>query len=202
MENARITFMVANAVEQVELDSNSIPKFMLMKSFIATLLFAIATSFAFSQEFDADQFKSDIQTLYLSAKQGFKDLKQGEATELGDGLKHFESSLQLNGAKEVAITMDAEKSNTYIATYVFKNIRIPQEKVDEMVQLIVEATAEYGLAAGKGTDRKYVKYQKQTIEFPSDNIDVMGKYPSFVVGLVKDGNPMELEITISQTLWR
>jgi hypothetical protein len=174
----------------------------MMKTFVATILFAIVTATAIGQEFDPAQFKTDIHSLYLSSKQGFKDIKQGEPNEPGDGFKHFTSSLILSGSKDVEITMDSEKSNTYIAKYSFNNVRIPQEKVDELMQLILEATEEFGLASGKGTDIKYIKYKKQTVEFPSDNIDIMGKYPSFVVGLLKDGNPMELEITISEPLWR
>ncbi len=168
-----------------------------------TLLFCMLVYLgATAQEFDAETFKTDIVSLYEVGKSSFKTLKEGESFETVNGARHYKSTMQLHGAKSVYISEDEEKSHTYIAHFTFKNVRNPQEKMTEFVNLIAEATAEHGFAVGRGTDIKYLGYQKQTIEFPADNIDDMGKHPSFTVGMIADGNPMSFEIQVSEILWK
>lgn len=173
-----------------------------MKSVLSAFLLISICVTGFSQDIDADAFKADIQSLYNASKKSLSSLKDGASVGEEDGKKKFNPTVILSGSKTAYILEDDEKTNTYLATYTFKNIRVSSEKVDEIVNLIAEATAEYGLEVGRATDIKYVGYQKKTIEFPSDNIDDMGKYPSFHVGLLKDGNPMEIEIQINEILWK
>jgi len=173
-----------------------------MKFIVSILCFVLIGSTGFCQDIDAEAFKTDILALYNASKKSLTSVKDGASVGNEDGRKKYNSRVILSGSKTAYILEDDEKTNTYIATYTFKNVRTPSEKVDEIVHLIHEATAEFGLEIGKATDIKYVGYQKKTIEFPSDNIDDMGKYPSFHVGLVKDGNPMELEVQVNEILWK
>jgi hypothetical protein len=167
------------------------------------LLFCMLVSLgATAQDFDAEIFKADIVSLYDVGKSSFKSLKEGDSFETVNGEYHYKSSLLLNGSESVYISEDAEKSHTYIAQYTFKNVRDPQAKMMEFVNLIAEATSDHELVVGRGTDIKYLGYQKQTIEFPADNIDDMGKHPSFTVGMLEDGNPMSFEIQVSEILWK
>ncbi|GAB5539358.1 MAG: hypothetical protein Salg2KO_14610 [Salibacteraceae bacterium] len=155
-----------------------------------------------AQELEKAAFQEDIKTLYHTGMKTLKPLIEGDAVESMGDEKTFKTSLTINGAKDAFIKVDAEGSHTYVAQYAFKNVRDPKAKLEEMANWILEATEEYGLEKSVRTDITFVNYQKHTIEFPADNIDDMGKHTSFAIGLTKDGNPMALEIMVSEILWK
>ncbi len=172
-----------------------------MKSILLSLIIAIPF-FGLSQDIDKEAFHADIVTLYQTGMKTFKPLIDGEGKIGSNGNTTYASSLKLNGAESVEIDVDAEGSHTYIARYTFKNVRDSKAKLEEVSNMILEATQEFGLTKETITDIGYVGYQKHVIEFPADNIDDMGKHTSFSVGLTKDGNPMSLEIVASEILWK
>ncbi|MEZ4722064.1 MAG: hypothetical protein R2813_09345 [Flavobacteriales bacterium] len=173
-----------------------------MKSLCLVALLFLVSSIGYSQEFDSDAFKGDIQTLYLSSTRSFKGMKKEESTVNDNGDTEYETELCIHGANRCFITVDDEKSHTYTAQLTFKNVLKPMDKMEEIIGLVNEITSQYGLARGKTTDIKYKGYQKHTLEFPSDNINEMGRRPTLGVGMLKDGNPMEIEITITEPLWK
>lgn len=173
-----------------------------MKSFGLLVVISLLPTIHVAQEFDSDAFKGDIQTLYLSSTRSFKGMKKEESTINDNGDTEYETELCVNGAHRCYITVDDEKSHTYTAQLTFKNVLKPAEKMEEIIGLVNEVTSQYGLARGKTTDIKYKGYQKHTLEFPSDNINEMGRRPTLAVGMLKDGNPMEIEITITEPLWK
>lgn len=151
---------------------------------------------------DNDAFKNDIKALYAGAKTGFKDLMTGDGLPAADGNTRYKTDLVVNGAKEAYVSVDEENSKTYVAIYEFRNLREPEKKLEVLMNLVLEATTEYGLERSKGTEIRYVGYRKHTVEFPSDNIDLMGKYPSFAMGVLDDGNPVIIEFKVTEPLWK
>lgn len=169
------------------------------------MLAALASFTLFAQEpLDPALFKEQVATLYQNAAKSFAANKEGGAEDAPDGTKHFASNLSLSGAKESYITADEENSHTYVAHYELQVKTWPEaeKKLEELVALILEATADKGLIRSKGTDINYYKYQKHTVEFPSENIDIMGRYPSFSVGIIKDSNPVIIEVMVNEPLWK
>jgi hypothetical protein len=71
-----------------------------------------------------------------------------------------------------------------------------------MVALMREVLAEKGLVHTNGTDINYEGYRKQTFQYDSDNIDLLGKYPSFALGIVRGSEPPIIEMTITEPLWK
>lgn len=171
-------------------------------SVILTSLFLAMVQITFAQEIDREVFKSEIDAIYLSAKQGFKDTKVGEPAAQPDGNSRLDCTIKLNGSLEAYITVDSEKSKSYFAKYEFKTPALAEAALENLIALTLDATEKYGLVRGKGTEIRYVKYQKQTVEFPSDNIDIMGRYPSFSFGIVKDSNPAQIEVMVNEPLWK
>lgn len=165
--------------------------------------FTFLSSMAFAQSaMDDETFKNDIHALYGSAKQGFKDIVEGDAVPAADGNKRFKTTMVINGAKDVYVSVDSEDSKTYVAVFEFKNLRNAPEKLEAMMALMLEGTSEFGLDRSKGTEIRYVGYRKHTVEFPSDNIDLMGKYPAYSLGILDDGNPVIMEMMITEPLWK
>lgn len=175
---------------------------MLLTSLCVALLLGAAPLTKQATEFDAETFKTNIKELYLSAKQGFKNSKGAAMADAEDGSKQYECSITLSGALDGVIAVDAEKSQRFIARFEFKNAPLAEQQMEQMINLIVEATAEFGLARNSAVDIRYVKYKKHTVEFPSDNIDVMGKYPSFSLGMIKDSNPVVIELIVNEPFWK
>ena len=169
-------------------------------SFVFTLCLFLSLA-SFGQTIDAEAFKADIKALYESANQDFKGHIQGEGTDEGEHTK-YTTNLVLNGASEAYITEDEETSRAYVAHFILKNVRNPQEKLDEVVKMVAEVCEAYGLAVNSASSIKYVGYTMKTLEYPSDNIDEMGRYPTFSIGLLKEGNPMEFEIIINEPFWK
>lgn len=172
-----------------------------MKYALFTLFAISICTTAWSQDFDTAAFKADIAALYESANHDFDKHLEGEPTDQGDH-KQYATSLVLHGADEAYITEDDETSRAYIAHFTMKNVRNPQEKVDEIVQLIAEVCEQYGLEVNSASSIKYLGYTMKTLEYPSDNIDEMGRYPNFAIGMLEDGNPMEFEIIINEPFWK
>lgn len=176
-----------------------------MKNGLLSALVVLVSSTLFAQEtLDPVLFKEQVATLYQNASKSFAANKEGAAQDVPDGTKRFASNLSLSGAREAYITADEENSHTYVAHYEIQVKTWPEaeKKLEELVTLILEATADKGLIRSKGTDINYYKYQKHTVEFPSENIDIMGRYPSFSVGIIKDSNPVTIEVMVNEPLWK
>jgi hypothetical protein len=174
-----------------------------MSKSLSLVILSFVSFSVFSQDLTSEVFKADMNLLYKSAKLTFKDIKQGPAEPQSDGTSRFKPSYLVQGAKECYISVDAEKSQTYVAVFEFKNQVVAEKFLEEMIAWTLEATAEYTLARSKGTEMRYLKFQKHTIEFPSDNIDIMGRYPSFSLGVLKDSQmPAFVEVMINEPLWK
>ncbi|GAB4384053.1 MAG: hypothetical protein Kow0075_16130 [Salibacteraceae bacterium] len=166
----------------------------------------LAALVVFSQtlwaQVDEQNFKADLEKLYQSAKFGFKDIKGEAETTTPDGTKVYKANFVLSGAKNAVVKTDAENVSTYVATIELKNVNNPSAKLEEMVNWMLAALEKYGLTRGSGTDINYVGYRKHTAEYPSDNIDELGKHPSFSLGILSDGNPMVIELIVYEPLWK
>lgn len=164
-------------------------------------LLCLVTLISNAQWSDSEEFRQALKTLHNSAKQGFKDIK-GEPTGELNGEATFNSTLLPAGAAKAWLQVDSEKSHTYVAIFEFKNVPAVEAAIEPMVKAAEESLAEFSLSRGKGIDMRYVRYQKHLIEFASDNIDETGKRPSFAFGILKDSNPVAIEMRVNEPLWK
>lgn len=173
-----------------------------MRNIFVTVTAVLAFTISNAQEFDPELFKTQIATLYESAFKSFNAQKEGTVQEIPDGTQRYSSTILLSESKDSYITVDAEKSHTFVSFYEMKTLPLAEKKQEELITLVLEATKEKGLVRSKATDIYYHKYQEHMVAFPSENIDIMGRYPSFSLGIVKDSNPPIVEIKINEPLWK
>lgn len=155
-----------------------------------------------AQEINKEIFVKNIAVIYDAAAAGFKSIKTEQSGTTDDGDKKFASGKKVSGAKEVFIKVDAEDSHTYVAHFEAKDLKSAQAKAEEMANMVAEQLKDKGLVLGKGTDMNYEGYRKHTIDYESDNIDLMGKYPSLSIGIVRGSNPPVIEMLVNEPLWK
>jgi len=155
-----------------------------------------------AQTINTDIFIKNIDLLYESAAKSFKEIKLEQSGNTDDGDVKYHSSRKISGASDVYIKADAENSFTYIAHFESKDLKTAQLHVEDMAVMILEMVSEKGLVRGSGTEMNYEGYRKQTVEFASDNIDIMGKYPSFSIGILKGKTPVTIELVVNEPLWK
>jgi hypothetical protein len=168
-----------------------------------TLLCVTFFSGAFNaQVINAEIFRKNIDVLYTSAAAGFKTIKGEASGTTDDGLARFHSTRKVSGADDVYITMDDEKSLTYIAHFKSKDLATAKASIEDMANMIQEQVAEKGFHRSSGTELGYEGYRKQTVEYESDNIDDLGHHPSFSLGILRGSNPPIIELMINEPLWK
>ena len=174
-----------------------------MNRIVPLIAFVLALSVsAKAQNINADIFKKNIEIVYDAAANGFKDIKLDQIGNSDNGNSKFGSARKVSGASEVYILVDEETTHTYFAIFQGSDLDETKKKVDEMVALMREVLAEHGLVHSNGTDINYEGYRKQTFQYDSDNIDLLGKYPSFGLGIMRGSEPPVLELTITEPLWK
>src|SRR5688572_27909410 len=141
---------------------------------IMIAVLAFTTIHAQDQAFDPELFKTQISTLYESAFKSFSAEKEGTVQEVPDGTFRYSSTILLSGSMDSYIIVDQEKSHTFVSYYAVKTLPLAEQKLEELIVLLLSATQENGILRSKGTEINYHKYQKQTADFPSENIDIMG----------------------------
>jgi len=155
-----------------------------------------------AQTINPDIYKKNIEILYDAAAKGFKDIKLEESGTSPSGIKKFKAAKKVSGASEVFIDVDAENSMTYYAHFEASDIEGAKDKVEEMVAMAEEVTSDKGLVRKRGTNVSYEGYKKITLEYDSDNIDLMGKYPSLSFGIIKGSQPPMIELIVNEPLWK
>lgn len=155
-----------------------------------------------AQTINTDIFIKNIDLLYESAAKSFKEIKLEQSGNTDDGDVKYHSSRKISGASDVYIKADDENSYTYVAHFESKDLKTAEAKIEEMMGLILVQVSDKGLARSKGTEMRYEGYRKHTVEYETDNIDLLGKYPSFSVGVLKGSNPVMIELTINEPLWK
>lgn len=155
-----------------------------------------------AQTINPDIFKKNIDVLYTSAAGSFKDIKNEEVGTTEDGDRKFSAGRKISGASDVYIKADSENSFTYVAHFESKDIKTAEAKIEEMIALVIGQVSDKGLVRSKGTEIRYEGYRKHTVEYESDNIDLLGKYPSFSMGIIKGSNPVTIEFIINEPLWK
>ncbi|MBT3648765.1 MAG: hypothetical protein HN542_11035 [Flavobacteriales bacterium] len=155
-----------------------------------------------AQNINPEIFKKNTEVLYEAAADGFNQIKLEQDGESSSGDLKFRSARKVSGATDVHILVDKETTHTYYAIFQGIDLEEAKKKVDEMVALMREVLAEKGLVHTNGTDINYEGYRKQTFQYDSDNIDLLGKYPSFALGIVRGSEPPIIEMTITEPLWK
>lgn len=173
-----------------------------MRSIGFLLIFFLVILSGQSQTINPDIYKQNIAVLYDAAKAGFKSIKSEAAGESPAGNKKFLSSKKVSGAAEVYLDVDSEDSHTYYALFKCTDKASADKALEEMISMAAEVVTDKGLVRKKGTEMRYEGYRKQTLEFDSDNIDLMGKYPSFEFGIIKGSSPLMIEMRVNEPLWK
>jgi hypothetical protein len=167
------------------------------------LTFAIGSClFTHAQTINPDIFNKNIELLYTAAADGFNEIKMEQDGQNESGDLKFRSARKVSGASEVYILVDKETTHTYYAVFEGTDLDESKKNIDEMVALMREVLAEHGLVHSIGTDINYEGYRKQTFQYDSDNIDLLGKYPSFGLGIKRGSEPPIIELTITEPLWK
>jgi len=155
-----------------------------------------------AQTVNPDIFKKNIEVLYESATGGFKDIIQEQTGETEDGEAKHGSARKTSGAREVFIKIDSETTHTYVAYFDGKDIESAEKELVEIAGWMEEVLATKGLVHNQGTDISYHNYRKHSFEYDTDNIDLMGKYPTISLGILRDTDPPVLELNINEPLWK
>jgi hypothetical protein len=173
-----------------------------MRTTFLSVLVLIASLTGYGQTINPDIYKQNISALYDAAKAGFKSIKLESAGESAAGNKKYLSAKKVSGAAEVYLDVDTEDSHTYYALFKSTDKETADKMLEEMIVLAAEIVADKGLVRKKGTEMRYEGYRKHTLEYDSDNIDLMGKYPSFEFGIIKGSSPIMIEMRINEPLWK
>jgi hypothetical protein len=195
--------MVASEANRVEPDSNHLLILDVkgMNS-IFTLIIILNAFFisncAFSQ-INTQTIGHDIDTLIQLSKKEFKGIV-GDKTHEKDGETYYKVDFTIEGASDITITIDKENSRSFYAYFELSTIILATSELEKLTKSIEEIAANYGLTRSSGTDVKYEKFKATRIEFDSENIDVLGKHPSFTLGILKNSSTIELILT--EPLWK
>lgn len=173
-----------------------------MRLFTLFFVLLFAPCLLKAQTINPDIYKKNMEILYDAAAKGFKEIKLEASGESPAGNKKYHAAKKVSGASDVYIDVDAEDSHTYYARFESEDLETAQARMEEMVTMAGEIVAEKGLVRKKGTDMNYEGYRKHTLEYDSDNIDLMGKYPSFEFGIVKGSEPVTIEMVVNEPLWK
>lgn len=160
------------------------------------------TSSSASIDTDSAIIHQNMDEIYESAKRSFGNIK-GAKIGSKDGKTIYASKLELLQATECTIEVDSERSHTYIAKYTGLDLEEAKSLQEKLTVIIYKRTQPEGFKRAKGSNFKYYKYQMNTVEFESDNIDEMGKHPSFSIGVLAeaDGN-FTLIYSATDPLWK
>lgn len=195
--------MVASEVNQVEPDSNHfiILDFKVMGrilTFIIILNAFFISNCAFSQ-INTETIGHNIDSLIQLSKKEFKGIV-GEKTHEKDGETYYQADFTIEGASDITITIDKENSRSLYAYFKLSNTTLVTTELEKLTIAVEKVAANYGLTRRSGTDVKYEKFKATRIEFDSENIDVLGKHPSFTLGILKNSSTIELILT--EPLWK
>lgn len=173
-----------------------------MRTFLCSCI--LLTSFVLqAQKPSQGTLQQEIAGLSQAAYSSFAAIKtdQASANPEGGGRKIVPSKV-LTGASEAFITVDEENSHSYVARFEAASIEEGLKMAETLGNAAIAALEKKGFKLGKGTDVRYHKYRKTTVEFASDNIDEMGRHPSIAIGvLAQDGDTM-VEFIMNEPLWK
>lgn len=203
MESVKITFTVVSAENLAERDSNflssfSLPSMKRLLKFVSVFYLILITNNTFSQ-INSETIDQDIDTLIQLSKKEFKGIV-GEKTHEKDGETYYQVDFTIEGASDITITIDKENSRSFYAYFKLSTTTLATSELEKLTKAIEEVAANYGLTRSSGTDVKYEKFKATRIEFDSENIDVLGKHPSFTLGILKNSSTIELILT--EPLWK
>jgi len=154
-------------------------------------------------ELDMAAAKSAFVKLYNASRTSFKDFKKGDKQTLeGTELMYFDSSLEFPGAVKSIITLDGEDSHYFEATFFPGSEDKAHSMATDLAEALFASVPQKGFALRDGTDVRFHNYKKKSIEFDSDNISMMGRYPSASIGVIKDGDHFIVELRILEPFWK
>lgn len=155
---------------------------------------------AFAQ-IDAERIQTEIDSLYQLSKVSFKPIISSDSYEQDDET-YFDASFAPSGATNTKISVDEEDSRSYYTYFELVSLKYANEQLEALAQAITAVCEPYGLVRSKGTDIKYQNLQAIRIEYDSENIDVLGKHPSFTIGILKNSQPPTIELILNEPLWK
>ncbi|GEM_PF-5681042 len=166
----------------------------------ATMVVAADTA----RPIDTDSAKLHMQMdqIYESAKRSFGDLK-GSRTGTNDGKTVYESKIEVLHSNSNTIEVDSERSHAFTCKFDGLTLEEALEQQEKLTMILHKRLVPEGFKRGIGSNFRYYKYQLNTVEFESDNIDEMGKRPSFTIGLLEanDGS-FTVELLAIDPLWK
>lgn len=146
-----------------------------------------------------ETFASEIDSLVQLSLNEFKGIRS-EQSYKDDGQTIFSSTYIINGAKKAEIAIDEENVGTYSTEIGMSTSTLAASELEYIATTIAKVAETYGLVRSNGTDVKYEKFKAIRVEFDSDDIDVLGKHPSFTIGILR--NSSTIEITLNEPLWK
>ena len=155
-------------------------------------------SVCFSQ-IDEDQFTMDMDSLIRLTDDEFKPIIASE-THKKDGETFYEVTFLPSGSKRGTVSIDEENYRSYFCYFELSTNTLAATELEKISRLVAEAGEKHGLAMSSGTDVKYKNFKAVRIEFDSDNIDDLGKHPSFTIGILK--NAPTVEVILTEPLWK
>ena len=151
---------------------------------------------------DSARLHMQMDEIFESAKRSFANLK-GTKKETRDGISIYESKLEVLGSSDNRIEMDSERSHSFISLFTGLSVEEARDKEEQLVSIIMKRVQPEGFKRGRGSDFNYYQYRMSTIEYDTDNIDELGKRPSFTIGIVKeDDGTYTTVFTAIDPLWK
>lgn len=165
---------------------------------------SVSASIPDSTRIDTDSaiLHMQIDELYEAAKTSFVTLKvRKQASESSKTV--YISKLELLGSDQNQIEMDKERSHVFHAVFDSLNLEEATLKKEKLTQILYKRLVSEGYQRNIGSDFKFYQYQLNTVEFASDNIDELGKHPSFRVGIISnDDGTYSVLLNALDPLWK
>lgn len=169
-----------------------------MKPLLVTL-FCVFSSLGMFSQVNRETFAAEIDSLIQLSLQEFKGIRSNESYK-ADAQTIYTSTYLLDGAKKAEIAIDEEKVGTYSTEIMLSTSTLATAELEYIASTIASVAEKYGLVRSDGTDVKYDKFKAIRVEFDSEDIDVLGKHPSFTIGILR--NSSTVEIILNEPLWK
>lgn len=190
--------MAASAERRAERAFKRLKLFSSMKKLFFVLL-SLCWIIESQAQIDARNFENQLDSLFRFAKQEFKPII-GLKSYDSDNLTFYHSVYTPTGGHDSKISIDDENSRSYYVYFELSTPDLTEKELTKIAQHTENVGLKYGLTRKNGTDIKYQKFNAIRIEFDSDNIDILGKHPSFTIGILKNSNTIEM--VINEPLWK
>lgn len=151
---------------------------------------------------DSARLHIAIDAIFEAAKDNFRGQVGGSLGTI-DGEKAFKSKLRLPKSDTNYLTINSDRIYTLTSRFEGLQLSDAQAKEKEISAILMKRLKPESFAQSRGTDMKYHQYRFNSFAFDSDNIDDLGKHPTFAVGVVKgtDGT-FTVEFQATDPVWR